>query len=371
MYAPKLTHPHPSSQMNQIPFKEYKDQVFNPGSPTPQPSVDPLKKLPKIKNTPSISSIFDKKTNLPTRNTKRKLDNMTSPTSEPSEPSAKIQHTESMAQLITLLKTNQEEQKLERESEFKKQMSHIDKALADQQSNTANLISDFRSEVQGCRADVQILTERLDNLESLNIDTIKEQLIPEIEHHIAQTLKSTENSRWDETCAANVKAESMKLCISGLPPSPNPIKTTVKKFCTENLGLTPEQFSHLDIKDCYSLGKPKPDDTKTRIMIIFGNLQSRNTCLKNRNKLPNGLWISTQVPKIYIEKNKEFEEQAKNLRLTENVATRIEFDGPMIQLKYGLKPSDKEMQIMYKIFDEWKPKPQIIHPKQPPPHPSN
>ena len=106
-------------------------------------------------------------------------------------------------------------------------------------------------------------------------------------------------------------------------------------------------------------------------MIVFGNLQSRNTCLKNMSKLPKGLWISTQVPKIYLEKNKEFEEQAKNLRLSENVATRIEFDGPMIQLKYGLKPSEKGTQIMYKIFDEWKPKPQIITPKQSPNPPIN
>ena len=234
-------------------------------------------------------------------------------------------------------------------------MTHIDNCFKNQESKTAELITDFKSEVQSCRSDVQNLNSRIDNLEHSHLETLKQQLIPQMERHINETLKINENSKWDEMCTSEIKTETLKLCVSGLSDNKQSPKELVKEFCTKNLELSTDEFSKLDIKDCYMLGKNKNDTSKLRLMIVFGSMQSRNTCLKNRSKLPKGLWISTQVPKRYLEKNKQFEELAKNMRITQNVATKIDFEGPIMQLKYGLKPTDKSKKIDYKIFEEWKP----------------
>ena len=233
----------------------------------------------------------------------------------------------------------------------------LTKSSKSNKKKTSTLINEFKEEVHSYRYEMQELNNRVDSLEHIDVESIKDQILPEVQNQIEKSLRFHEEKNWDESCIRELKAEELKLCISGLAQSNSPPSICLKNFCQEKLCMTEDDFSKLDIKTCFFLTKPKAEPSSTiKLMVIFGNTYSRNQCLKLRSKLVKGVWISTQVPKRYLDKNREFEEQAKHLRLSENVATKIHFEGPSIQLLYGTKPTDKDKKVDYRIFDEWKPK---------------
>ena len=63
------------------------------------------------------------------------------------------------------------------------------------------------------------------------------------------------------------------------------------------------------------------------------------------------------MPKLYVEKYREFKSTAVEINSTQDVITRIDFEGPMLQLKYRANINQKE-KPQWRIYDEFKPKPQ-------------
>ena len=122
------------------------------------------------------------------------------------------------------------------------------------------------------------------------------------------------------------------------PPLPHGIgQPLFQTFINDNLKVPALEQTKIKLKTIVQLNRP-PNNQIPRIMLIFEDITSRNICLKYRKNLERGIYCNTQVPSLYLPKHKDFERQAKDLRLHPDIITRIDFSGIAMQLKYATRP---------------------------------
>ena len=94
------------------------------------------------------------------------------------------------------------------------------------------------------------------------------------------------------------------------------------------------------------------------VFFSLGNVQQRNVCFKYAKNLPKGISIDKHVPKNYLSKYKELKSTAWKLRVSKGFQTRIDFEGPVLTLRYKQKDTES-VKYSWTIYEEYIPKPEL------------
>ena len=128
----------------------------------------------------------------------------------------------------------------------------------------------------------------------------------------------------------------------------------VRYFLRNNLALGASSDT-MTIKSVSVLSRGKGPNPRLSVLIMFGNIDERNECIRQSFNLARGTTLDKYVPKRYEAKYRAFKEQAWKLRESMNVNTWIGFEGHALVLKQKEKDVDAK-KFSWNLFDTWTPK---------------
>merc|ERR1712002_131464 len=184
-------------------------------------------------------------------------------------------------------------------------------------------------------------------------DEIKDLIKQEVERQTKENLAQYNKASFDDYLEEQISREAKKLCIQGINTQNGVSKTTFHNFMKDDLKMSENDAKKVKLESIKTL--PQVNNQKQKVMVTLKDVQGRNEVLKHRKNLQRGTYVNTQVPQIYVEKNKQFENMAKDLKLTGSYITRIDFQGPQLQLKAAHKPNDPNTKLSFQIIKEWTP----------------
>ena len=379
-------------------LKSYQDQVYNIGSPSPNPSILPLQDLPKateneftfppVKNkNNSDKSKIPKAT--PVRNRKRKLDSV-----EEESPLKKAKMiskeeldkalakervenknnidkvlaqlssvTASLGALSSQLSTFTDEFKTTN-SEVKEEISSVKDQMKGLQSSVDDTRVKFESKFVELEGTVNDLQKTVTENNALTTDNIKEAVLPVLEDNIIPKVKADlkkeilgpVETAWNAIKAQEVQEHEHNLIVFNYNNTEHNMIKAAGDFLKNVMKIPEDELLKISIKQAYKLGKGKQGGQPPMI-VKFGHPSDRNHVLTfSKNISDKKISVEKDIPKSYQNQYKVFKEIAFKLRNMPdmNFQTQIIFDGPFMRLRYKKKDSGGE-RFHYVIHSSWKP----------------
>lgn len=244
------------------------------------------------------------------------------------------------------------------------------KDLKTEMEKDRDCVRDIAISVKELQISQVSLSERVSSIENtlesgptVNIEAVRDAILPDLSKSISQSV----HVQWTECLKQEIAMVESSLIIHGLQ-SQISCKKDALSFFEEKLKISTDDIQKLNIMSVQSLGNPKnsgnESSVKTSCIVKLGSYTERNICLKNAYNLPKAMSIDRIVPKRYLPKFKQLKATAWQLRMAQNLMTRIEFHGHSLCLKIKRK-DDGELKYSWIIHEEYSPKLDSIKPTPP------
>ena len=354
-------------------LNSYKEQVYNLGSPQPNPSRSPLKSLPKNDNIDSFEfpSPAIKAPQTPSRNLKRKC--VTSQLTD-SPKKLKTMTPQQMKEMFsglesTLAKLNEKmdnfSKKLdaqdEKHEEVNKNVNDMKETFANFKDTIENNNKVLEEKMNLMESEFVKLHDKVDNCVSKASEEVKATVIPVIHEEIVPTLKTEIKSEllksvdgtWKAQLAEKVKEHEKSAIVFGFPVSKNAFDDAIE-FIENNLKLDRKSIENILLTGADRLGKGSPNKPPPLLMYFSSHID-RNLVLSFSKNLRNSkISIEKHVPKVYQAEYKKFKSTAAKLRLLPemNYQTQITFDSHLMLLRYKARdtPNQKFQYITHSEY---------------------
>ena len=343
--------------MNQDSLNHYTSQVYNPGSPHPSPALEPFKTFPKDHNFSSVKSDPSNPLKI-TFSSKRKrdpsLDNMSSVESPNRSPAKKLKmlSTEDAEHFFDKLTKKFEERQDKVNAGMIDDMGAIRSELATIRSAQEKTIEDNRKERDAIADHFKSVEARLEQLES---SKPSESPTP----HSPSFFHTTSDNAWKANLAKDVFLHDHGLVIHGLKLEGKDDKARIdnmKHFFKNEMKAENELLGKIRIKEVTRLG-PDSDSKPPPVLVKFGHPTERNSILPLSKNLRRGLSLDKFVPKMYLQKHKEFKRHAWKLKSMFNMQTQVVFDAHNLVVRYK-KRDDGANKYNWVIAKEFYPQPE-------------
>ena len=363
--------------MNQGSLLNYKQQVYNPCSPNPNPSLSPLKCLPRTDphfqyNSVTINPDNPLKLTIGSASKRKLSGDLDSSQETDTSPSKRMkmmspEEVEKMNQ--SLMQKFQESQNAANQSLLLQITSKLDKHTEENSS---------------IKTEIGQIADKLDTLTQSQIQEKKtiddrfkalENKYEELNNRLLQSTASTDNVTIEEavrnyvdnsnegTWKANLSREVFEhehgLVIHGfrlLGLSDQEKKESAMKFLREELKASSDLLSKIRIREVTRLGSDTGLGKPPPVLMKFGHPTERNQLLPLSSNLKKGIDIDKSVPKKYQSKHKEFKRRAWKLKLVYGVQTQVIFNEYNLILRYKRRDEGVN-KYNFIVEDEWFPNP--------------
>ena len=357
----------------------YKEQVYNLGSPQPNPTLSPCKSLPR--KDPSEEFEFSipepktpiKKQPLRTCN-KRKIVVNSEISGSPKK--LKTMTPEQMQEMFSGLQktilslndkidvfTNKLDKQDERQDTLNSNMTDLSNTFATFQESLKNSNKVMEDKMNNLENEFSKLQETVENSAGKAADEVKNTIVPMIQDEVvpqvknevkAEVLKSVEGT-WKAQLAEKVKEHEKSAIVFGVPVNKQPFDDAID-FLENRMKLSHDAIDKILMVGAERLGrgdakKPPP------LLIHFSHPSERNLVLSfSKNLQKSKLSIEKHVPKIYQSQYKVFKSLATKLRLMPemNYQTQIIFDSHLMLLRYKSKDTTTQ-KFNYTIHSQYYP----------------
>ena len=197
-------------------------------------------------------------------------------------------------------------------------------------------------------------SDRLDKIEAVPPPLVLEEVRATIIPEVTQSLHDTILAQWNSHLVDEIAKLEPCLVIKGVNPTKISEPNFFSSFCLEQLKMPREDLEKIQFKDLFVLNKKA---TSPLICVTLCNAQQRNICLALSRNLPRGVSLDKFVPKAYLAKYEDFKKKAWQLRTIHKVQTRIDFNGPILTLRYKTRDTT-ETKYSFIIHSEYTPPPQ-------------
>ena len=330
-------------------LREYCEQVYNPGSPNPTPD-----KILRRMSTSTSSNIplSAKLAANAARSSKRPLEKE-GPSVSPEPKNARVDKDvmrevgeelfkEFLPKIEVLINAavDKIEEKIERKVEEKIQPIK------------QNIV-----EIEKAQIDIDKRVTDLEKAPPVNIEEIRESIVPGISSNLMTGL----DTQWRLFLTEEIKKTECCLIVKGLEED-KLTREGFTDFCEKGLKMPEADFQKLDI---YNISGSRGGKSESSILFVtLGSSQQRNSCFKFAKNAPQNVKLDQHVPKNYLKKYREFQNEGWKLRLTNNFQTRIDFGGANLTLRYKKKDTD-EQKFAWTIAKEFCPKAEKPTPRTP------
>ena len=358
--------------MNQESLQSYKSQVYNPGSPNPNPSRSPLKTLRKKQNSPYISSLNPEnplKITLSTCKRKRiSSDILEPPDSLAKKPKMDKEEVKELTEnllerFIAAQDKSSKEVKEAQEIAIKELKNEIGdvkgkiEQLSEQQEKAASEKKRDREETE---ARFKALEEQVTSLQNQKNQTQHVEVDHDsIKNAVKKYVDNSSDNSWKANLAQEVFNHDHGLIIHGIRIESNDDaskKDAALKFIKDELKASEDTLNKVKIKEVVRLGSDSGSGKPPPILIKFGHPTERNLLLPLSRNLKRGIDIDKNIPKSYQTKHKEFKRLAWKMKTVHDVKTQVIFDSFNLVLRYK-KHDDGVTKYNWIIEKEFYPKP--------------
>ena len=342
--------------MNQDSLSHYKSQVYNPGSPHPSPSSEPFKVFPRDRNFSSAKTDPENPLKI-TFSSKRKRDSSNdtnsseeSPIKSPSK-KLKMISKEDAKEFFDGLTKQFEEKQDKVNAGMINDMGTIKKELANIRSNQEKKNEEDKKEKDTFKEHLKSIESRLDQLESSKSD-LSSPPSPNM-------LNTPSDTAWKANLAKDIFLHEHGLVVHGFKLEGNDDKARVdgiKNFLRNEMKATDDILSKVRIKEVTRLGAEN-DSKPPPVLVKFGHPTERNSILPLSKNLRRGITLDKFVPKMYLQKHKEFKRHAWKLKSMFNVQSQVIFDAHNLVVRYK-KKDDGANKYNWVIAKEFHPQPE-------------
>ena len=339
--------------MNQDSLNSYKSQVYNPGSPHPSPTIEPFRAFPKDLNF-SSSKVNPENPLKITFSAKRKRDSNEDKSPESMSPSkkSKMLSTEQANEFFQNLTKQFQETQKEVNSGMRDDMTVIKNELANMRSSQEKASEDDRKEKEAFKEQFKIIESRLESLETSKNTQADNPPSPSFMNNSSETA-------WKASLAKDVFVHEHGLVVHGIKLEGTDDKTRAEffsKFLKTEMKVPDDTIVKIRIKEVTRLGaeneaKPPP------ILVKFGHPTERNSILPFSKNLKRGISIDKFVPKMYLQKHKDFKRHAWKLKSLFNIQSQVVFDAHNLVVRYK-KKDDGTNKYNWVIAKEYHPQPE-------------
>ena len=358
--------------MNPGSFKNYKDQVYNPGSPNPNPKSSPLKSLPKQSNFDSLSINPTNPLKLIFSASKRKKSSSPEHTPSPRKKNKTMEPEEikKLTETITSAVSQSVSQAIlkslrEGQDETKKDMNDLN-AKIDKLTNIQEKSTDaMKAEKEASEARFKALESRLDDMER-KAPTVASTDKGTIEEVVKGFVDKSSDGNWKANLAKEVFEHEHGVIVHGFRfdcTNDNTKLQAALGFIKNELKASDEIVNKVKVKEVIRLGADNGAGKPPPILIKFSHPTERNQILPLSSNLRRGVTMDKNIPKLYQQKHKEFKKLAWKLKTIHDVQSQVIFDSFTLVLRYK-KKDDGPSKYNYVIEKEWYPKPGEIPPPQ-------
>ena len=348
--------------MNQSSFSNYIKEVYNPGSPNPNPKVSPLRSLPKDCISPFNSAKIDPKNPLKiVFGSKRK-----NPDSDSESDSESLHSSQpSPKKKLKMMKEEDVKAFMKEFRESKTESSKVLETMAAMNAKLDNLAESQTNAALTAAKDKESSDARIKALEDKfeEFQNNTQSVIKSDQYIIEEAVKNYVDNSTDDTWKANLAREVFEhehgVIVHGVRfdfSNENTKVEAVRKFLKESLKASEELVKKIRVKEVVRLGGDNGAGKPPPILIKFGHPTERNQVLPLSVNLPRGIDMDKNIPKKYLKKHKEFKRLAWKLKTVHGVQTQVIFDEYNLILRYK-KKDEGVSKFNYITEKEWFPKP--------------
>ena len=343
--------------MNQDSLNRYKSQVYNPGSPHPSPVTEPFKVFPKDHSFSSATPdpVNPLKITFSAKRKRHFNDEPSSPTDSPDKSPAKklkMLSKEDAEAFFNKLNKQFEETQEKVNAGIRDDMKEIRGELTTIRTDQVKFMEDDRKEKDDLKEQFKTLESRLEKLESSNVTAASNPPSPNF-------FDPTSESAWKANLAKDVFLHEHGLVLHGVKLEGKDDMTRsdyIKNFLKIEMKAPSDLLAKIRIREVTRLGAE--NDTKPPpILIKFGHPTERNSILPLSKNLKRGITIDKFVPKMYLQKHKEFKKHAWKLKSLFNIHAQVVFDAHNLVVWYK-KKDDGANKYNWIIAKEFHPKPE-------------
>ena len=351
--------------MNQGSFLAYKDQVYNPGSPNPNPKSSPLRSLPKEPNSPFISTPDPENPLKLTLSCKRKRPepNLSESPSKKLKMATKEEIKEMNEDLLKrFLDAQTESTKAiceDIKQEIKADIKGIKEKLDSLDDKQETLAVEAKKDKEENETRFKALEEKMEELQSQKKVHYSEDNENSIQIAVQKYVDNGSDNSWKANLAREVFDHDHGLVVHGYRIDAKDDVTrreAAKKFIEGELKASQDILNRIKIKDVVRLGADNGQGKPPPLLIKFGHPTERNLLLPLSRNLKRGIDIDKSIPKMYLTKHKEFKRLAWKLKTVHDVQTQVIFDSHNLVLRYK-KKDDGVTKYNWTIDKEYYPKP--------------
>ena len=340
-----------------INFNEYKGKVYNPGSPDPNPSESRL---------PPRSESFSGQLDPPLRAklNARMTNNATikrGPSLRPQSEAGTSPDGKKHRFDKDMLKSIGKELLEELLPKFQEMVDGAAKRMEEKlDEKLGEKIGELEQKMKSLEASQSDLTERVINLEQrpitndVDYDRVREEVLPSV----TESLSGTIDAQWQNFLSEEIRKKENVLVIHGLKNKNISQPHGFEDFCQHALLMPHGVFANLHIYDVSIIsGMSRGRDGMEYVAFVtLENVNERNQFFKYGKNLPKHISLDKSIPKCYMSKYKDLLSKGWKLRTTEDVLTRIDFDGAYLSLRYK-KKDENETKYSWTIAESFCPKP--------------
>ena len=359
--------------MNPGSLKHYKDQVYNPGSPNPNPKSSPLRSLPKQTNFDSLSINPENPLKLVFSASKRKKSSSSESSPSPKK-KTKMMDPEEMKQLTenitaavsqsvskAILQTLRDNQ-----DETKQDMLDLNVKIDNLTKIQEKSADDAKAEKNATEARFQALEKQMDEMRKSKVTEAAATDTEAIEEVVKSFVDKSSDGSWKANLAKEVFEHEHGVIIHGIRfdcTDENTKKKEALAFLKNELKASEDLVKKVKIKEVVRLGADNGAGKPPPILIKFGHPTERNQILPLSSNLSRGISMDKNIPKLYQQKHKEFKKLAWKLKTIHDVQSQVIFDSFTLVLRYK-KKDEGANKYNFVNEKEWYPKPGEIPPPQ-------
>ena len=342
--------------MNQNSLNSYKSQVYNPGSPHPSPQIDPFKTFPK--NFDFSSATVNPQNPLKiTFSAKRKRASNKdssleeSPTKSPAK-KLKMISTEQANEFFENLTKKFEERQDKVNAGMREDMGDIKKELAHMRTTQEKASEEDKKEKDAFKEQFKNIESRLDKLETSRVVNSDNPPSPSF-------INTSSDTAWKASLAKDVFSHDHGLVVHGFKLEGSDDKAradSIKNFFLNEMKVPDDVLKKTRIKEVTRLG-PENNSKPPPTLVKFGHPTERNLILPFSKNLKRGLNLDKFVPKMYLQKHKDFKRHAWKLKSVFNLQAQVIFDAHNLVVRYK-KKDDGTNKYNWVIAKEFHPQPE-------------
>ena len=356
--------------MHQESLVEYRNQVYNPGSPFPNPTSSPLKVLRSKCNSPYLSTPNPENPLRVKFSYKRPRSLEFEESLSPTSPIKKVKMTmkkedvdASMAAMgESLLKqfiAAQETFGKDLKEDIKQDIGAIKGTIDDLAEKQEKTAQESKKDKEDTDARIKALEDKFDVFLYQPTPKATEMDDDTIQTAVRNIVDSSSENSWKAGLAREILDHEHGLIVHGVRFEGNDDaarRNSAYKFLKEDLKASEDMLKRVKIREVVRLGADNGAGKPPPLLIKFNHPTERNLLLPLSRNLKNGVDVDKSVPKMYQKKHREFKKLAWKFKNVHDVQTQVIFDSYNLVLRY-IKHDDGASKYNWIIEKEYYPKP--------------